>query len=403
MRRREKIREHFLSQLKYYQVARLPPGHFIGDGHDHGGGARGVDHHDHEEGHSHEEKLAPGHYVGDGHNHGSGAEKTRGHSEEVHVHEGHEEEHVPQHFEQAQKNQSANQNANLESRFQKTASPSEQLRTMNSSAQSQASQSSKETQARQSFSAQSSFIPPHPGKMASLLLGTPNARNEIPKQSLQGQANNRVQPQILSQKEGLLQSKAPAGLQGEVHIEGQGMEKTANIFLQSLPQALRTSLGMVQSQTGLAGASLLNLSKNMAAFQALFSLSPKAFAEALEGLQSKAHPEQIQQQNRILGFQAYVPLTQMSLRFAFPNLLQRMEKAWNQFSGLLFGNYLLKIPPAEMSEEIIMQELGLLFMNVIYRKKEKKEVIKKVKKKDNSEKPEEIIEEASETVSINSF
>lgn len=119
--------------------------------------------------------------------------------------------------------------------------------------------------------------------------------------------------------------------------------------------------------------------------KSLMQLTPAAFAKALATLSLPANQKALLfQRMEMLGFQAYAPLTLTGLKFAFPSLLERAQKAIGQFSNLLFGNYLLETPVSECGEEdLLLQELGLLFMNDAHRKKAKKKETKKMKEKDD--------------------
>lgn len=111
MRRRNQIHEQFLLATRYFQVAKLPPGHYAGDGHNHG--SEQVSHKKHSlpaghhpgDGHNHGEtagrtsknsSLPSGHFVGDGHDHGKTG-KSAGHSAEAHKAEKGERAHADSH------------------------------------------------------------------------------------------------------------------------------------------------------------------------------------------------------------------------------------------------------------------------------------------------------------------
>ncbi len=87
MRRRNQIQEQFLLATRYFQVAKLPPGHYAGDGHNHGETAGRT---------SKNSSLPSGHFVGDGHDHGKTG-KSAGHSAEAHKAEKGEQAHADSH------------------------------------------------------------------------------------------------------------------------------------------------------------------------------------------------------------------------------------------------------------------------------------------------------------------
>lgn len=376
-------------------------GHYAGDA---DGCGRKGEHHHRSEGHEHhahgENRLPVGHFVGDGHNHGVGTEESHRHSETEHVHEEHEahgasEEHVPQNA----REWSSRQSLSLESRFQRVALPSEQLRNMNQSAQNQGSQDSKGMYAKsQASSAQPQFMA---GKQTSInqkldTLDPTCFESPPPQQFAQQKTNARMHLQPLVQKQDLAreesrgeskrmqlresQNRSPSeGKSNPICFTSLLSGKTASVFLQSLPQSLRMSLGMAQASEAYPATSLQSATLNVASFRALSAISPKAFASALEAMQQLFNRDALLTKNAILGVQAYAPFVQIGVSVTFPNMLQRVEKAWSQFSNLLFGNYMLKVPPEEFCPDLLVQELGLLFMNQMRQKKEKKEVLLKIK------------------------